>query len=198
MLDYYQAAVPDGWQILGVKLRPLSLGHLILLKRYGSAFVVGGIPTEADLVLSVLICSRTYEEALELVESGRFKQEAKKLEKALRVCGDVQARCEWFNDYINEGLNISKVLIQLNSVNDSPYQLQYSVTGFGKDSEGAFFPNPLMSKLFVISDDTLTNWTPDAAGSDDEYVGGLVLAEIGLERAPVEEAPALEAAPEGD
>ena len=198
MLDYYQAAVPDGWQILGVKLRPLSLGHLILLKRYGSAFVVGGIPTEADLVLSVLICSRTYEEALELVESGRFKQEAKKLEKALRVCGDVQARCEWFNDYINEGLNISKVLIQLNSVNDSPYQLQYSVTGFGKDSEGAFFPNPLMSKLFVISDDTLTNWTPDAAGSADEYVGGLVLAEIGLERAPVEEAPALEAAPEGD
>ena len=74
MLDYYQAAVPDGWQVLGVKLRPLSLGHLILLKRYGSAFVVGGIPTEADLVLSVLICSRTYEDGVELVESGRFKQ----------------------------------------------------------------------------------------------------------------------------
>ena len=109
MLDYYQAAVPDGWQILGVKLRPLSLGHLILLKRYGSAFVVGGIPTEADLVLSVLICSRTYEDAVELVESGRFKQEAKKLDKALRVCGDVQARCEWFNDYINEGLDGPKL-----------------------------------------------------------------------------------------
>ena len=43
-----------------------------------------------------------------------------------------------------------------------------------------------------------TNWTPDAAGSDDEYVGGLVLADIGLERAPVEEAPAQEAAPEGE
>ena len=56
MLDYYQAAVPDGWQILGVKLRPLSLGHLILLKRYGSAFVVGGIPTEADLVLTYRVC----------------------------------------------------------------------------------------------------------------------------------------------
>ena len=47
-----------------------------------------------------------------------------------------------------------------------------------------------MSKLFVISGDTCTNWTPDAAGSDDEYVGGLVLADIGLERAEVEEAPA--------
>ena len=92
----------------------------------------------------------------------------------------------------DEGLNISKVEVQINSVNDSPYQLQYSVTGFGKDSEGALFPTPLLSKLFVISGDTWTNWTPDAAGSDDEYVGGLVLADIGLERAPVEEAPAEE------
>jgi len=90
----------------------------------------------------------------------------------------------------DEGLNISKVVVQLNSVNDSPYQLQYAVTGFGKDSEGAFFPNPLLSKLFVISGDTWTNWTPDAAGSDDEYVGGLVLADLGLERAEAEEAPA--------
>ena len=99
----------------------------------------------------------------------------------------------------DEGLNISKVVIQLNSVNDSPYQLQYNVTGFGKDSEGTFFPNPLMSKLFVISGDAWSNWTPDAAGSDDEYVGGLVLSDIGLERAEVEEVPAEEeAAPEGE
>ena len=90
----------------------------------------------------------------------------------------------------DEGLNISRVAIQLNGMNDSPYQIQYSVTGFGKDSEGAFFPNPLLSKLFVIRGDTWKNWTPDAAGSDDEYVGGLVLADLGLERAPVEEAPA--------
>ena len=91
---------------------------------------------------------------------------------------------------LEAGLNISKVVVQLNSVNDSPYQLQYSVTGFRKDSDGAFFPNTLLSKLFVISGDTWTNWTPDAAGSDDEYVSGLVLADIGLERAEVEEAPA--------
>ena len=90
----------------------------------------------------------------------------------------------------DEGLNISKLVIQLNSVSDEPWRIQYSITGFGKDNEGAFFPNPLLSKLFVISGDTWTNWTPDAAGSDDEYVGGLVLSDIGLERAEVEEAPA--------
>ena len=33
---------------------------------------------------------------------------------------------------LEAGLNISKVVVQLNSVNDSPYQLQYAVTGFGK------------------------------------------------------------------
>jgi hypothetical protein len=60
VLGFYQAAVPDGWQILGVRLKPLSLGHLILLHRYESAFVVGGLPTPADLVMSVLICSRTF------------------------------------------------------------------------------------------------------------------------------------------
>jgi len=90
---------------------------------------------------------------------------------------------------LEAGLNISKVVIQLNSMNDSPYQLQYSVTGFGKDSEGAFFPNPLLSKLFVISGDAWKNWTPDAAGSDDEYVAALVLSDLGLEKA-AEETPA--------
>ena len=109
MLGFYQAAVPDGWQILGVRLRPLSLGHLILLHRYDSAFVVGGLPTPADLVMSVLICSRTYEDALDLVESGQFKREAKKLEKALKLCGDEEARCKWFVEYMEEGLDGPKL-----------------------------------------------------------------------------------------
>ncbi|MDA7624668.1 hypothetical protein N8697_00700 [bacterium] len=104
MLGFHQAAIPDSWQVLGVKLRPLSLGHLILLHRYESAFVSGGLPTPADLVMSVLICSRTYEDSLDLVESGQFKREAKKLDKALRVCGDVKSRCEWFVEYLEEGL----------------------------------------------------------------------------------------------
>jgi len=126
VLDFYQAAVPDGWQILGVRLKPLSLGHLILLHRYQSAFVVGGIPTEADLVLSVLICSRTYEDAIDLVESGQVKKEGKKLDKALRVCDDIQARCSWFSDYIMEGLDGPKLWqkeSQSNSLGAPPEQV---------------------------------------------------------------------------
>lgn len=95
--------------MLGVRLRPLSLGHLILLHRYESAFVNGGLPSPTDLVMSVLICSRSYEDGLDLIESGQFKREAKKLEKALRLCGDVKARCGWFCDYLEEGLDGPKL-----------------------------------------------------------------------------------------
>ena len=103
MLGFYQAAVPDGWQILGVRLRPLSLGHLILLHRHESAFVLGGIPEPEDLVLSVLVCARTYEDALELVESGQHNQESKKLDKVLQVFGNVSDRYQWFANYLEEG-----------------------------------------------------------------------------------------------
>jgi hypothetical protein len=109
VLDFYHAALPEGWQILGERLKPLSLGHLILLHRYESAFVVGGIPTEADLVMSVLICSRTYEDAVDLIDSGQFSKEGRKLDKALKICDDVESRCGWFNDYIMEGLDGPKL-----------------------------------------------------------------------------------------
>ena len=112
MLGFYQAAVPDGWQILGVRLRPLSLGHLILLHRHESAFVLGGIPEPEDLVLSVLVCARTYEDALELVESGQHNQESKKLDKALQACGSLGDRYQWFANYLEEGLSGPKLWIK--------------------------------------------------------------------------------------
>lgn len=70
---FYLAAIPDAWEILGVKLRPFSLGHVILLHRIESPFLVGwkaeSLPTFDDLAVAVLICSCTYEEALEVIES---------------------------------------------------------------------------------------------------------------------------------
>lgn len=69
---FYLAAIQDAWEILGVKLRPFSLGHVILLHRIESPFLVGwkaeSQPTFDDLAVAVLICSCTYEEALEIIE----------------------------------------------------------------------------------------------------------------------------------
>lgn len=68
---FYQAAIPDAWEILGVKLRPFSLGHVILLHRIDSPFVsrtLSDHPTFDDLALSVLICSESYEKAVECLD----------------------------------------------------------------------------------------------------------------------------------
>lgn len=58
---FYLAAIPDSWEILGVKLRPFSLGHVILLHRINSPFVVESKTINFDdIALAVLICSEDY------------------------------------------------------------------------------------------------------------------------------------------
>lgn len=56
---FIEAVYSEPPRILGVKLRPLSAGHKLLLRRF--------VPIECtpgSLALSVVICSQTYEEAL--------------------------------------------------------------------------------------------------------------------------------------
>lgn len=57
--NFFAAAYPEPWQILGVKLRPFSLGHYIKLSRLGCAFVSEAEEraTMSDLVLGVIVCS---------------------------------------------------------------------------------------------------------------------------------------------
>lgn len=57
--NYFEAAYPEPYQILGVRLRPFSLGHYIKLSRLGCAFVS---ETEqnaklSDLLLGIVVCS---------------------------------------------------------------------------------------------------------------------------------------------
>ena len=69
--DFYSVAIPEPTTILGVRLRPLSLGHLVILHRLRSAFVTPGEPlTLHDLALSVLVCSLTYADGLTLFNLG--------------------------------------------------------------------------------------------------------------------------------
>lgn len=70
---FYLAAIPDAWEILGVRLRPFSLGHVILLHRIESPFIRGwdatNPPNFDDLALAVLLCSESYEVGLEILEN---------------------------------------------------------------------------------------------------------------------------------
>jgi hypothetical protein len=57
--DFFSAAYPEPWQVLGVKLRPFSLGHYLKLSRLGCAFVSDKEETAtlSDLLLGVVVCS---------------------------------------------------------------------------------------------------------------------------------------------
>ena len=95
-----------------------------------------------------------------------------------------------------QSLNVSKVVITLNSA--SMFSMQFLVNGFGKynDPEGneTWSPNPLVNTLLNISGESWNNWGSDV--DDATYIGDLALAQLGLTRdpnAPVEEAPEEEA-----
>lgn len=62
--EFYSVAVPEQRQILGLPLRPLSLGHLILLHRVKSAFVCEGTVNYNELAIAALICSLNYQDGL--------------------------------------------------------------------------------------------------------------------------------------
>jgi hypothetical protein len=82
------------------------------------------------------------------------------------------------------GLNVSKVAISLNSA--AEFSMQFNVVGWGKFTNAAgdeIWGNaPLVSTLLKVDGDAWRNWTPDAAGSDSEYIVGLALNALGLER----------------
>lgn len=70
----FKAAIPEPFQILGLKLKPLSLGRYRLLHRLGCAFVSdkesnAGIP---DLLLGVAVCSMRCDDALNSFETGEY------------------------------------------------------------------------------------------------------------------------------
>lgn len=68
------AAIPEPVQILGLKLRPFSLGHYRLLRRLGCKFVADESTTAdiGDLLLGVAVCSMRVEEFLPAFESGEY------------------------------------------------------------------------------------------------------------------------------
>lgn len=108
-IDFYQAAIPDGWQILGAQLRPFSVGHLILLNRVGCRFVAGEQPGFDDLIFGLMICQRTFEEGLSLICSGETESEIKKFDDALKECDAPAEVLFQFALYLSEGMAGPKV-----------------------------------------------------------------------------------------
>src|SRR6185369_977441 len=77
---YFRQAVPEPFRVLGLSLKPLSVGRYRLLHRFDCAFVAEGeaSATGADLIIGVLICSMRCEDFLRFANSGEFAREVRR------------------------------------------------------------------------------------------------------------------------
>lgn len=123
--QFLKAAVPEPFIVLGLRLRPLSIGHLVLMQWSGLSFMRedNSKPNLDDLIIGCLICSmrfRQYQEFLQspdiasvLTRLGRralFEPKRgwsrlafwRKAKPALRV----QERFELFDKYLADGMDI--------------------------------------------------------------------------------------------
>jgi hypothetical protein len=82
--DFFDAAIQEPTTILGIRLRPFSLGHLVILQRLKSAFVTEGeTMTIHDLALSVLVCSLPYKDGCALFNRTDLPQFFKRWHQSL-------------------------------------------------------------------------------------------------------------------
>ena len=103
MRAFNSTIVPDTHEVLGIKLRPFSLGHYILLEKNNCALLLGGPATVIDFAIAVVVCSNTFEEFLEAQRNGEVQKHTKRLAK---VCNeiDLEKESRFVANYIEEGL----------------------------------------------------------------------------------------------
>lgn len=117
---FYKQAVPEPSYVLGLRLLPLSVGHIILLHRIESVFVcdreLSGIDAWHELALATAICAQPYQEGVRMLEdhAGTSKAMAKWVAKLTRSTLvdrlifrkpapiDFQAHWQAFVDYLKE------------------------------------------------------------------------------------------------
>lgn len=93
----FTAAIPEPYQILGLRLLPLSVGRYRLLHRFDCAFVSEEATTATigDLILGVLICSMRCDEFLKFYQTKNFTTEIKKWAKRIDATPPRFMRNKW-------------------------------------------------------------------------------------------------------
>jgi hypothetical protein len=118
-IDYARSAVPDPYRILGLRLKPFSLGHYLLLQRFGCAFIQQnqGMATREDLILGVLICSMSHQYFLRFIEQQNFEDQVKTWGMKIGIV-DFKEKAELFQNYLRLGM-IEPDYVALQPQNDS-------------------------------------------------------------------------------
>lgn len=75
----FAAAAPEPFRILGLRLRPFSLGHYVILRRHACAFVADESQsvTREDLIFACLVCSMRFDEFNEWILGCNILDEIK-------------------------------------------------------------------------------------------------------------------------
>lgn len=114
--EIFERTIPEPTTLLGLKLLPLSLGHIILLHRIESAFVLGGKPSYDDLATSVFICSRTYQDAVDGFSDPSLPRQMHRWARKLTGSGwfrkgkpiNLSEKWKAFDDYLDRNTLIFK------------------------------------------------------------------------------------------
>jgi hypothetical protein len=110
---YFEAAIPEPYRILGLKLRPFSLGHYLTLRRMGCVFVSDKEEeaTVHDLVLGVLVCSMSHKQFMEFIEQGDCEKQVEEWGgKAADV--NLQESCRLFGEYLKTGSEVPEFWLE--------------------------------------------------------------------------------------
>lgn len=85
MDEYFKRAIPEPFRILGLALKPLSLGRYRLLSRFGCSFVAEseGKAGVADLLLGCVICSMQVDEFLQSLDAGTLAREIRRWSRSV-------------------------------------------------------------------------------------------------------------------
>lgn len=67
---FLDAAIPEPVACCLLRLRPFSLGHYMLLKKFCPVYLENKNRDLADLLLSCLICSQKYQESVDMFSGG--------------------------------------------------------------------------------------------------------------------------------
>lgn len=101
---YAQATIPEPYRILGLRLRPFSLGHWLLMQRFNCAFIGTEATDKSDLLTGVLICSMRYQEFLQFIEQKDFHKQIIKWGKRVGML-DLDDRGKLFQTYLKDSLS---------------------------------------------------------------------------------------------
>lgn len=100
--DYFIAAIPEPYQILGLRLKPFCLGHFILMRRFQVAFASDDSTNAelSDLIMACLICSRDYADFLTYIDTPQFAEDVKSWGKQIGMGFELPERVQMFNSYM--------------------------------------------------------------------------------------------------